>query len=804
MLALLVLVAAVRPSAAQGQPQPPVPAPVPGAAPPSFAVILSEWRWDLSTIRKLWYAPPAAGGDNGRSLKCESGALSLGAEVWGKDKLIQPDAVAVSTIFKLPPALRLDVTQPPAKLASLGKGLVLLAETSGGRIYCGMARPLPGGTELEAKLQPEEKAAPPLAMPAELWLKPVVYLGKRSLALASCKVTLAGLPADEFRHERDGRTHVKVSPDKRGRAGTSYRVEVGGSAEVCAGFEGEAIQAQKLAAMAKGTELVVPVRHRGGRAFVGVLSWPLGGSDDEGNWRAALKALADAFDAGAREGRYLWGAIYAPDGKRLVASETADYMPLEADAFSSGTIGRFKAGAAALAYEEGVRRVVADVADLEGNVDLLVVAAGAAGACKWSNPFTSAATRGGRSALVRVVKAAPGQPMDAASRARMCDLVGDKASVGLAVEVAVDPVTAGGASDRLLREALEAAAKSLLPPAPEPPPKAKAEPPPSDRKIASAVPAPVAATVAGMYRDHYGLPFDYRPLAVAYLAAPYAGSFRGPASTFRIGPAAPGKSLFVRFLKRTDVAQPWEGLRFGLFRGEGGKPGTRLTVAGATLGLGGGKALHPILYPFVPEEPPVAGFRMLAFVSDAGRKPSEVYSLLADTSFQLKAYLDAPNVGVVETVACVNKRSSPPSCENGTGQAVEDPLSGGPALLMVGHGGPPKWLTAVPTEICIDSSLRGAAKAPPKVRVPNGSGKYREISLVRQAGQWCTGVTKLDYVTVRKNGIRIAGEPPRKRLDSRLHKGAGAWSLRAAAPRKGADGGWVQRLVLAPAGATPR
>jgi hypothetical protein len=60
-------------------------------------------------------------------------------------------------------------------------------------------------------------------------------------------------------------------------------------------------------------------------------------------------------------------------------------------------------------------------------------------------------------------------------------------------------------------------------------------------------------------------------------------------------------------------------------------------------------------------------------------------------------------------------------------------------------------------------------------------------------------VTKLDYVTVREDGIRIAGEPPKKRLDSRLQKPAGAWSLRAAAPRKGAVGDWVQQIVLAPA-----
>ena len=129
------------------------------------------------------------------------------------------------------------------------------------------------------------------------------------------------------------------------------------------------------------------------------------------------------------------------------------------NAFNPETIGRFKVGGAVLRYEEAVKRVVAEVADLEGNVDVLVVAAGAEGACKWSSPFASATTRGGRSALVRVTKAAPGQASDPASRARLCDVAGDKDAVGMAVEVAVDPATAGGASDRLLREALEAAAE---------------------------------------------------------------------------------------------------------------------------------------------------------------------------------------------------------------------------------------------------------------------------------------------------------------------------------------------------------
>ncbi len=74
-------------------------------------------------------------------------------------------------------------------------------------------------------------------------------------------------------------------------------------------------------------------------------------------------------------------------------------------------------------------------------------------------------------------------------------VAGDQAGVGIAVEVGVDPATAGGASDRLLREALEAAASSLLEHAPEAASKPDAEPP-TDRKIAPAPPAPEGKSLA--------------------------------------------------------------------------------------------------------------------------------------------------------------------------------------------------------------------------------------------------------------------------------------------------------------------
>jgi hypothetical protein len=113
--------------------------------------------------------------------------------------------------------------------------------------------------------------------------------------------------------------------------------------------------------------------------------------------------------------------------------------------------------------------------------------------------------------------------------------------------------------------------------------------------------------------------------------------------------------------------------------------------------------------------------------------------------------------------------------------------------MMAGKG-PPKWLAAVPTELCVE----GTAKAPPKVAVPTGAGQHQDVKLVRQGERWCASAINLNYAAVREIGIRINREPPRKRLDSRIKSGAGVWSLRAAAPRKEPGGDWVQQLLLVP------
>ena len=85
----------------------------------------------------------------------------------------------------------------------------------------------------------------------------------------------------------------------------------------------------------------------------------------------------------------------------------------------------------------------------------------------------------------------------------------------------------------------------------------------------------------------------------------------------------------------------------------------------------------------------------------------------------------------------------------------------------------------------------------PYYEVENATGKHADIELARQGERWCSPATRLDYALVREEGILIGSEAPRRRLDARLAKGTGAWTLRASAPRQG-PGGWVHQLVLAP------
>src|SRR5262249_46038266 len=184
------------------------------------------------------------------------------------------------------------------------------------------------------------------------------------------------------------------------------------------------------------------------------------------------------------------------------------------------------------------------------------------------------------------------------------------------------------------------------------------------------------------------LPQRAEPLAVAYLAAPYSGGLKGLAADFRIGPKAPGTSLTAKLIQPD--GEPWQGYRVELFEGTTGKPSDRLSYEGKSLGLGGTTPLAPSLYVFVPESRPVRISKLWAWDSDAWLEKADDFSVMSDTSFQLEAIpvklgpggapIDGqpPDWLKGEVIACVNKRSPRPTCDEGTGAVIEDPLSGQP------------------------------------------------------------------------------------------------------------------------------
>jgi hypothetical protein len=189
-----------------------------------------------------------------------------------------------------------------------------------------------GDTLAALHLEAELKAID-VPLPTEVLLKPAVRLGKRLLPLQSCKVTLAKAEAT-FTHKRDG-TLATFGKDKRVPKRGSYAVEVAqgpNASAVCRGLEPEGrVAASKLNELGPDRTLPIPVKRSGSRAFVGVVSLSPDISEKQANWRAAVEALGEAFKVGANEGKYLWGAIFGPDGNALVKSETADDISLESE-----------------------------------------------------------------------------------------------------------------------------------------------------------------------------------------------------------------------------------------------------------------------------------------------------------------------------------------------------------------------------------------------------------------------------------------------------------------------------------------
>src|SRR5688572_25664705 len=136
--------------------------------------------------------------------------------------------------------------------------------------------------------------------------------------------------------------------------------------------------------------------------------------------------------------------------------------------------------------------------------------------------------------------------------------------------------------------------------------------------------------------EHVPLPYNHQPLALAYLAATYAGSPSGRSSEFSTGKLAPGESVVAGFLPRAGLLQPWEGIPFGLYK-RTGSPGiaTRLGVTATGLGIGIGKPLDLRLYAFLSPERATSSLRLLTFESDAWKARRDIFSVLSDTTFVL-------------------------------------------------------------------------------------------------------------------------------------------------------------------------
>jgi hypothetical protein len=310
-----------------------------------------------------------------------------------------------------------------------------------------------------------------------------------------------------------------------------------------------------------------------------------------------------------------------------------------------------------------------------------------------------------------------------------------------------------------------------------------------------AMAAPLGPAAGQEVHQTYTVPkIDYRPLALAYLAAPYTGSIKGASSDFRWGPVSPGTSINARFLKAA-TEHAWQGIPVGLFLGD-----RRLTVSEGSLGLGNGKPINLAVYAFLDGALKVRyTFKMRTFDSNLWRKHPDSFSLLSDTSFFLQEDVPPPVSFTGAFIACVNERNGragtpndPPCREEEGGQVIEDPVSeaGEPALLMLGRSGRPDWLTKVATDIC---ALEADQSRLPKIDIPVADGRHHEIALDRFEDRWCIRVTNLNYVAVLKDGIRV-DDTLKMRLDSRLSKSGSAWKMLAAAPKR--DG--VQQIVLYP------
>jgi hypothetical protein len=304
-------------------------------------------------------------------------------------------------------------------------------------------------------------------VPDKFRLQPVVQLGKRELLLRSCKVELEDflIGSNGFVHKGGGYTEVTLSQMKRAPKNRSYTVKLHHDATVCRGLVavGQPFKAAKFAGLRPDATLNVPFERPGGRVFVGIVSLSKDIRAKELNWRAALKAVSNVFEAGAKEGKYLWGAIYGPQGQLLTTSgDSADYAPFDLEEVASGSKMDSVTGKVGLPFASLVSLIASqkDIAAFEGNVDALIVAEELFGKCGWSDsPFAL----GSRAAFVRLTGSVSGS-REIVSGVRVCESgdKGDKSSVVAEVEVVTKEWSRGAENDVQLEKAIAEAAKGFL------------------------------------------------------------------------------------------------------------------------------------------------------------------------------------------------------------------------------------------------------------------------------------------------------------------------------------------------------
>ena len=341
--------------------------------------------------------------------------------------------------------------------------------------------------------------------------------------------------------------------------------------------------------------------------------------------------------------------LTTPDGKRLVASETADYTPLDVNAFNPETTVRFKVGGCGVALRGG-RQARCRRGGRSGGQRRRAGGGGGRRRAPASGPARSRPRR--RAVAARCWCASPRRPLArpailhvARAPLRRGRRQGRRRHGGGGGggpghgRRGVGPAAQGGSGGggqkpadscpRLTPEAgAEGHGKSRGP-----------GPPAADRKIATITPlCPCARPSQGVpppvnQVNRYELPDNYRPLAVRLSRNAVYGQLHRtlPARSGSWGPRRPG-GVIARPLPEAHRRRPALGGHPAGALLQGRKSGSLIQSSRATetstSGLGGAKALHPTLYASWRRERPVAGFqRMLTFeFPTPAARSSEVFS----------------------------------------------------------------------------------------------------------------------------------------------------------------------------------